>query len=480
MRVGDQMMKKTKRIIAIAFMLVAMLITVSSSALAGWSSMTSVTSEYLLYLWGSSGSDVFAVGVNGTIVHYDGSNWSAMSSGTTEALFNVWGSSASDVYAVGSSATMLHYNGSSWSSIKSATSNYLEGVWGSSASDVYVVGWHGTILHYNGTSWSTMNSGTTNSLYGIWGNSGSDIFAVGEKGTIIHYNGTNWSTMNSGITQSLFDIWGSSGTDVFAVGWSGDILHYDGTSWSTMNSGSISASECIWGSSATDVFAIDTFDIVHYDGSTWTTMYSYPYSTLSAIWGSSGSDVFAVGNSGTILHYDGTPSPTTTTTAGSSSTTTISPSAFTIAGTIIGDISANVHVELLGDDNQIVDTDNMGHYEFPNLNAGGFYLIIPQLAGYDFDPPQHEIPNLMGDELNMDFLAIKTGPCVAKVIYGKASEEVELLRYVRDNVLSQTPEGREIIKLYYHWSPVIVKAMEKDEEFEEDMKGMIDGVLGFD
>jgi hypothetical protein len=44
--------------------------------------------------------------------------------------------------------------------------------------------------------------------------------------------------------------------------------------------------------------------------------------------------------------------------------------------------------------------------------------------------------------------------------------------------LNQTPEGRELIRLYYLWSPVIVRAMEEDEDFKEDVKGMLDGVLG--
>ena len=57
------------------------------------------------------------------------------------------------------------------------------------------------------------------------------------------------------------------------------------------------------------------------------------------------------------------------------------------------------------------------------------------------------------------------------------SEETEILQYFRDNVLSKTPEGQEIIRLYYEWSPAIVKAMEKDEEFKKDLKEMIDGVL---
>ena len=62
-------------------------------------------------------------------------------------------------------------------------------------------------------------------------------------------------------------------------------------------------------------------------------------------------------------------------------------------------------------------------------------------------------------------------------IYGEDSEEVALLRYLRDNVLSKTPVGQELIRLYYEWSPSIVKAMENDDEFTEEMKKMIDGGL---
>ena len=44
-------------------------------------------------------------------------------------------------------------------------------------------------------------------------------------------------------------------------------------------------------------------------------------------------------------------------------------------------------------------------------------------------------------------------------------------------MLTQTTEGQEFIRLYYHWSPSIVKAMEENEEFKQEMKVMIDGVL---
>jgi hypothetical protein len=68
-------------------------------------------------------------------------------------------------------------------------------------------------------------------------------------------------------------------------------------------------------------------------------------------------------------------------------------------------------------------------------------------------------------------------PCTAALIYGEHSEETELLRYIRDNVLNKSQEGRELIKLYYQWNPVIVRAMEDDDEFKEEVKEMIEGVL---
>jgi len=60
-------------------------------------------------VWGSSGNDVFAVGSDGNILHYDGSSWTPMTSGTANALDGVWGSSGNDVFAVGSGGNILHY-----------------------------------------------------------------------------------------------------------------------------------------------------------------------------------------------------------------------------------------------------------------------------------------------------------------------------------------------------------------------------------
>ena len=67
--------------------------------------------------------------------------------------------------------------------------------------------------------------------------------------------------------------------------------------------------------------------------------------------------------------------------------------------------------------------------------------------------------------------------CLSEKIYGEYSPQTELLRHFRNNILSKTPEGREIIRLYYEWSPVVIRSMERDEKFKEEVKQLFDGIL---
>ena len=67
--------------------------------------------------------------------------------------------------------------------------------------------------------------------------------------------------------------------------------------------------------------------------------------------------------------------------------------------------------------------------------------------------------------------------CLIEQVYGSYADEVELLRRFRDKVLSKTPEGHELIKLYYQWSPLIVRAREGDDAFKAGTREMIDGIV---
>jgi hypothetical protein len=67
--------------------------------------------------------------------------------------------------------------------------------------------------------------------------------------------------------------------------------------------------------------------------------------------------------------------------------------------------------------------------------------------------------------------------CPTEEIYGTASPEAQLLRGFRDTVLSRTPEGQELIKLYYTWSPFLVEAMRNDKELKVQLKETVDKIL---
>jgi hypothetical protein len=296
---------------------------------ADWSAMTSGTTNNLNSIWGSSGSDVFAVGDSGAILHYDGTAWSAMASPTTSNLNSIWGSSSTHAIAVGDNGTILHYDGLNWLEAQSNTTNNLNGIWGSSTVYAFAVGDAGTFLYYYNDSWSSpMPPGTiTANLNAVWGSpdKANDTYCVGDGGTIGHFGGSvPGGFMDSGTTENLKDIWGSSSSNVFAVGSNGTFLIYDGYSWTAPMAGIFTFNfNAIWGSSGSDLFVVcDGGAIGHFGGSPpGGPMDSGTTENLKDVWGS-GADVFAVGANGTILHYS---SPVTTTTVPGVTTTTTVP-----------------------------------------------------------------------------------------------------------------------------------------------------------
>ena len=70
-----------------------------------------------------------------------------------------------------------------------------------------------------------------------------------------------------------------------------------------------------------------------------------------------------------------------------------------------------------------------------------------------------------------------TNICTSELLYGEHSKEAKLLRSFRDKVLSKTPAGQALVRLYYEWSPGIVKAINKNKKYRKVVKKMIDGVL---
>jgi hypothetical protein len=192
------------------------------------------------------------------------------------------------------------------------------------------------ILHYDGIVWSVALQAMSDaavSLNSIWGASSSAIFAVGSRcgaPVIFRYDGTAWTSPPSqgcpgaGFTE-FASVWGTSPSDVIAIQRGSStptspltsIYRFDGQTWSSQyNHGCTSIKPCdpylnaVWSSSPTYVTAVgDSGFVVHYDGTAWTPQTSGTTQHLNAVWGSgsgTGGLIFAVGNGGTILSFDGT------------------------------------------------------------------------------------------------------------------------------------------------------------------------------
>ncbi len=84
------------------------------------------------------------------------------------------------------------------------------------------------------------------------------------------------------------------------------------------------------------------------------------------------------------------------------------------------------------------------------------------------------------NDLPYDPTVINTGAgCPATLALEEDSRKTDLriLRTFRDEVLSKTLVGQEIMRQYYTWGPTIIKAMDEDKEFKAEVKEMIDGIL---
>lgn len=67
--------------------------------------------------------------------------------------------------------------------------------------------------------------------------------------------------------------------------------------------------------------------------------------------------------------------------------------------------------------------------------------------------------------------------CILDIFFGPDNPKLYILKAFRDEVLSKTPEGRELIELYYAWSPFLIEATQQDEQLKKEIKEMIEMIF---
>ncbi len=280
-----------------------------------WAAMESGTTQFLRAVWGSSATNVFAVGDSGTVLHYDGQLWSRTRIAADLRLTDVWGASGTDVFVTSSDDSIYHFDGRAWGVAALTGLQSFTSVWGTSGTDVFVGTLFGGVVYFNGNGWYWIRDeepyfihtkvwGTaTNNVYitrsneverfdgmkwlfttvapsfyptnyqdpagGIGGTSPSDVYVVGGS-TVLRFNGTRWDSvtvppLGFSTTQSLYDVWGTTANDVWFVGDKGALLHKVGPTVALEESGVVGSLRGIWGSSSSNIFVVGEGGVIlHY------------------------------------------------------------------------------------------------------------------------------------------------------------------------------------------------------------------------
>lgn len=296
-------------------------------------------------------SDVWAVGSQGTVLHYDGSSWKLVASGTLQDLQGVSASSTTNIWVAGGElGLVLKSTGGTFSAVTTGSATRTTGVYANSPNLVFVSTNSTKILRYNGT-WNIddSNSRSVGKLNGISG-TGTNVWVYGEDNTISHYSGSGatWNISlrdrtplgifatgasdgyimnfdsqmykNAGNdfnlvsgpagASSLTGIWGTSATNIFTSGPSGVLYRYDGSQWTKIQTASQEAYIYVKGSGTApnDVWAVGQRGVItHWDGSAATSRRANVFSgDIRSVWGSGTSDVWFSTKSGTVIHYNGT------------------------------------------------------------------------------------------------------------------------------------------------------------------------------
>ena len=231
----------------------------------GWEEQASGVKQNLYDLWGTGWTDIYGVGMDGTVVHFNGYAWQTQQSSTEATLRAVHGADG-EVWAVGDGGKVIRFAGSTWEEAAYPKTTNLRGVWASAKTSVFVAGDY-VIDIWNGTEWSSMPGSTGHVFNAIWGVNSQNVWAVGDYGKVVRLNNGIWVNEPTPVNAKLRDIWGGSPSNVWAVGDGGAVIHYDGVVWTVVESGS--------------------------------------KATFNSVFGLGEDDVYLVGNKGTILHWTG-------------------------------------------------------------------------------------------------------------------------------------------------------------------------------
>ncbi len=371
-------------------------------------------------IWGLRADDLIAVGWMGSVLHFDGSSWQQVRGGIVDdngrfaacaentPLFAIDGNAAGQAWAVGDDGMILHYDGSEWSVETAPTRINLRAIACATDGTVYAAGGEGTVLQrqldgswikldcplgsgfqaillledeillaggryfvdpggfrgelvrYRDGRFQALNfdqpmprlrslkaykdgvlivgdqghlyylkdlkldrleSNVPHDLMDIITLPTGEALAVGDFGSIMTAAAdftaalapppgvaalSPWRVMESPIERQLWGIHEAADGTCYTCGEAGTVLVLEGNRWRALPAPSELSVHCLW-DTGNGLFAAGQLGrIYRFDGQQWHLHFDLHLDlTILSMWGDSPDSLFAVGDEGLILHFDG-------------------------------------------------------------------------------------------------------------------------------------------------------------------------------
>jgi len=297
--------------------------------------------------WGASDTDVYAVGHDGTLLHWDGVAWQKTQLDSTLDLYRIDGFDANTIWIPALDGRILHGSGANWAVQDDLLGRLAFGIGALDARRAVTVSYRAGFAIGTIDGWTEEWSGYRVPLVAIaecdgapcafgdlvsylrvegdgvrrvsmdaarvrdaWSADGSEIIVVGANGRIQRGRGDRWSRDSSGTDADLLAVHGTSASDIWAIGESNTVLHFDGSRWTKLQQPASPYAytlDDVWAISPNDVHFAASSGAVHFDGVTWSRIElpADEYWNLTSVWARSSTEVYFVGGPGAIFVYDG-------------------------------------------------------------------------------------------------------------------------------------------------------------------------------
>jgi len=267
---------------------------------------------------------------------------------TDSQYMSVWGRSHENVWAVGWDQTIIHYDGRSWrqepieTTRSSTVSLPITSVHGTpippdapvddptfDPGPVFAVGWEGLILQRDVDGiWreAPKAAGTatiTEDLFGVFVHGPENAMAVGDTGTIWTWDGIEWSRPRFRVPGEfsgdlieprgkLHAVWTRNGNRYYVVGSGGAAYRSTGepTDFDAIDTRFSEPLRGVWGTANDNVYTVGLDSLILRFTNQWRRIRDngaedVPTTFLFGIHGRRGNDFMVVGWRGIALHFDG-------------------------------------------------------------------------------------------------------------------------------------------------------------------------------